>query len=72
MGEQLTKEVVPELTDDLVKNICVPDVGCNRAFLGEISGRTALEARAWESTCSGPVNVHWNDRRECRCWSWGK
>jgi hypothetical protein len=32
MGEQLVEEVVPELTNDLVENVRVPDVGCNRAF----------------------------------------
>jgi hypothetical protein len=72
MGEQLTEKVVPELMNNLVENVCVPDVGCNRAFPGEMSGRTALETRAWESVCSGPVNVHWNDCREHRCWSRGE
>jgi hypothetical protein len=57
-GEQLTEKVAPELTNNFIKNVCVPDVRCNQAFLGEMSGRTAPEARAWESVRSGPVNVH--------------
>jgi hypothetical protein len=49
------------LTNDLIKNVRVPNVRCNQAFPSEVSGHTAPEARAWGSARSGPVNVHWNN-----------
>jgi hypothetical protein len=50
------------LTSDLVENICVPDVGHNRAFAREVSGGSAPEAGAWEHAHLGLVDVHWDDR----------
>jgi hypothetical protein len=50
------------LTNNLVENVHVLDVGYNQAVPGDVSSRTAPETRAWESARSGPVNVHWNDR----------
>jgi ribosomal protein S3AE len=45
-GKQLIEEVIPELMNNLIENVCVPDIRCNRTFPGEVSGHTALEARA--------------------------
>jgi hypothetical protein len=72
MGEQLVEEVVPELTNDLVENVRVPDIGCNRAFSGKVSSCTAPEAGAWECTCLGPVNIHWNNRWKHGHREWGE
>ncbi|KAJ7315390.1 hypothetical protein DFH08DRAFT_972083 [Mycena albidolilacea] len=40
-GKQLIKEVVAELTDDLIENVHVPDIGRNGALAGEMSGSSA-------------------------------
>jgi hypothetical protein len=37
MGEQLVKEVVTKLTDNLVENIRVVDIRHNGALMGEVS-----------------------------------
>jgi hypothetical protein len=37
MGEQLVKEVVAKLMDNLVENVCVLDVRRNGALVGEVS-----------------------------------
>jgi hypothetical protein len=71
-SEQLTEEVVAELTNDLIKNVHMPDVRCNRAFAGEVSGSSALEAGVWECAHLGPVDVHWNDHWEHRHRKWGE
>jgi hypothetical protein len=55
-------EDVNQLTNNLAENVHVPDIGRNGAFAHEVSGSSAPEAGAWEHMCSGPVNVHWNDR----------
>jgi hypothetical protein len=72
MGEQLVKEVVTELMDDLVKNVTVPDVRHNGALVGEVSSSSAPEAGAWESVHPGLVNVHQNNCQEHGCWSRGE
>jgi hypothetical protein len=71
-SKQLVEEVVPELTNNLVENIRVPDIGCNRAFPGEVSGHTAPEAGAWERARPGPVDIHQNDCQECGHWEQGE
>jgi hypothetical protein len=61
MGKQLIEEVAAKLTDDLIENVCVPDVKCNRALMGEVSGSSTVEAGAWECVRLDPINIHQND-----------
>jgi hypothetical protein len=69
MGKQLI-EVVAKLTDNLIENVCVLDLRCNKALVSEVSGSSTAEAVAWECACLGPINVHRNDHWERRHWSW--
>jgi hypothetical protein len=69
-SEQLIKEVVSKLTNDLVENVRMPDVRCDGAFTGEVSSGSALEAG--ECVCPGLVNVHWNDCWKHGRWKWGE
>jgi hypothetical protein len=62
MGKQLVEEVVSKLTNDLVENVRMPDVGHDGAFAGEVSGSSALETGMWERACPGLVNIHWDSR----------
>jgi hypothetical protein len=44
MDKQLVEEVIAELTDNLVENICMPDIRCDGALTGEVSGSPTTEA----------------------------
>jgi hypothetical protein len=72
MGKQLIEEVTTKLTDDLIENVCVPDIRCNRALVGEVSGSSTVEAGAWECVRLGPIKIHRNDHWERGHWSWHK
>jgi hypothetical protein len=71
-GEQLVEEVISELTNDLVENVRMPNVGGDGAFAGEVSGSSAPETGAWERARPSPVNVYWDSCRKDRCRKWGK
>jgi hypothetical protein len=46
--EQLIEVVVTKLADNLVENICMPDIGPDRALSGDVSRGPATEAGAGE------------------------
>jgi hypothetical protein len=46
------------LTDDLVENVHVLEIGHSGALAGEVSGGSALKAGVWESVHPGPVDIH--------------
>jgi hypothetical protein len=71
-GEQLVEEVVPELTNNLVENVRMPNIGGDGAFAGEVSGSSAPETGMWERAHPGPVNVHWDSCWKDRCRKWGE
>jgi hypothetical protein len=44
MDERLVKEVIAKLMDNLVENICMPDIRCDGVLIGEVSGSPTIEA----------------------------
>jgi hypothetical protein len=71
MGEQLIEEVVTKLADDLVENVCMPDIGPDRALSGDVSRGPATEAGAGEHAHLSLIDIHQNDcqkdRRQGMC-----
>jgi hypothetical protein len=70
-GEQFIEEVFPELTNDLIKNVHVPDVGCDGTFICEVSSGPALEAGPWEHV-SGFGQCPLERPLEVRVWEAGQ